>query len=358
MKLCLTGGFLGSGKTTAIRQACKELLQRGISTGVVTNDQGVQLVDTGFIRGAAIPVREVTNGCFCCHFDALHSNIQELIREHQPEILFAESVGSCTDLVATVVKPLLQFHPGMEVSLSVFTDATALVPLLKGGRLFVDRVKYIYRKQLEEADLIIINKIDLLGAGQLEEATELIKKLHPDKPVLCQHSHDPASGWNWIETVGRCSTARRKSLELDYDKYGAGEAELAWLDAELEIYSSANQAVDDAYRLISDIHSRINRQALAIGHIKFLLNDGTQQAKISITSHQPPGFPSGAAETAKVDMLINARVQATPGQVEEIIHDSLNWLQFHTGCRVIRKTQAAFQPGYPTPTYRILHDYS
>lgn len=356
MKLFLTGGFLGSGKTTAIRQACKALLQKGIKVAVITNDQGTRLVDTGFLNGSAIPVREVTNGCFCCHFHALQDNMLALLEQYQPGVIFAESVGSCTDLVATVVKPLQQFHPRVAVSLSVFADATTLAPLLKGSRLFVDRVKYIYQKQLEEADLLILNKTDLLTAAQLEEAAQLLKNLYPDKPVLRQNAFDEQCIWNWIETAGNWKTEARKSLELDYEVYGAGEAELAWFDAALEIKSRTGKAMEEAYALINNIISRINRQALAIGHVKFLLDDGVRQTKVSITSHQSSGFLPEEAGAAKVAMLINARVQAAPGQVEEIVVHSLDWLRLQTGCVIVERTHAAFQPGYPKPTYRIVYD--
>ena len=66
----LVGGFLGSGKTTAIRSACELLRQRGEAASVITNDQGTLLVDTAFLRGSH-PTREVTGGCFCCRYDQL-----------------------------------------------------------------------------------------------------------------------------------------------------------------------------------------------------------------------------------------------------------------------------------------------
>ncbi len=54
MKLFLMGGFLGSGKTTAIQQACL-LLQKEVRVGVITNDQGVQLVDRAFLQNMEVP---------------------------------------------------------------------------------------------------------------------------------------------------------------------------------------------------------------------------------------------------------------------------------------------------------------
>src|SRR5512142_726693 len=106
--LHLVGGFLGSGKTTAIINAAKRLIAQGRRVGVITNDQGKYLVDTAFFRLESIPALEVTGGCFCCNYDDLKGRLAQLIASAGPEVIFAESVGSCADIVATVVKPLLE----------------------------------------------------------------------------------------------------------------------------------------------------------------------------------------------------------------------------------------------------------
>ncbi len=356
MKLFLIGGFLGSGKTTAIQQACNLLLKKGTKVCVITNDQGTQLVDTEFIRSFNIPTLEVTDGCFCCNYDKLDCSIATLMQTHHPEIILAESVGSCTDLVATVVKPLSKFHPEIEISVSVFADARVLPLLIKGSRLFVDSVNYIYRKQLEEADLLVVNKVDIPDANQLEEIKQLVKSRYPHKTVLYQNSLEPESIGRWLEALSNFQTAPSKSLELDYDIYGVGEAELAWFDSEVKIISMVNNAFSEASELINKIYSKINLQKLSIGHLKFLLNDGKKQRKISFTSnslfHQQ--FPFEESEGGEANLLINARVQTSPDGFKKIIGEAIEQLEMQTGCTVIEKKMAAFKPGFPKPTYRIL----
>ena len=80
MKLVLAGGFLGSGKTTAIVSACRQLISQKKRVGVITNDQGDQQVDSAFVRGYGIPVREVANGCFCCNYDQLDTHLRSLLQ--------------------------------------------------------------------------------------------------------------------------------------------------------------------------------------------------------------------------------------------------------------------------------------
>lgn len=187
MKFILTGGFLGSGKTTAIQQACNLLLQENKKVAVVTNDQGEELVDSKFIEGFSIPVKEVVKGCFCCNYNALLQNIYAFNKEINPDIIFAESVGSCTDIVATIAKPLAEMHPEFSVSISVFVDVSLLHSLITGTSSFIDdSVRYIFKKQMEEADVLILNKIDLLNAAQLDEVLQAIEQEYPSKKSYCK----------------------------------------------------------------------------------------------------------------------------------------------------------------------------
>ena len=93
MKLHLVGGFLGSGKTTAIQQACTFLATQDISVGVITNDQGSSMVDDAYFKSLEIPSRKVSNGCFCCNFSELDKNLISLIDAQAPMVVFAESVA-------------------------------------------------------------------------------------------------------------------------------------------------------------------------------------------------------------------------------------------------------------------------
>ena len=130
MRLHLVGGFLGSGKTTAIIAAAKHLMRQGKSVGVITNDQGRYLVDTAFYQDADIPTVEVTGGCFCSNFDDLEERLDHLVARHRPDVIFAEAVGSSADLVGMVAKPLRRLRQiGPEsISLTVFADSRPAVP--------------------------------------------------------------------------------------------------------------------------------------------------------------------------------------------------------------------------------------
>jgi len=367
MKINLVSGFLGSGKTTAIEHACRELLAAGIRVGVIVNDQGERLVDGEFFESLGIPNRQVTNGCFCCNYNHLDDTIQSLLEAVRPEVIFAEAVGSCTDMVATVMKPLQEYGGDITVTMSVLTDVRVLYMQLRHNTLLFDeRVSYIYYKQLEEAGIIVVNKIDLIDGGQLEELRGVMGRRYPDKVILYQDSVAAGGVSQWMAAVGAFPVAGASvgvfspvgilpSLEIDYGIYGAGEALLAWLDQELVIYDPGERAVEVAVALTRRIDERIRECGYPIGHLKFLV-DGKTKISYTVLSEAAAGTgavdAAAAARMESVALLINARVQAEPEVLSRLVAEVVSEVEIGYRCKILTKKTASFQPGFPRPTYR------
>ena len=290
------------------------IIQENKKVSVITNDQGEELVDSKFMESAAIPVKEVTKGCFCCNYNALLQNIYYFSKEINPQIIFAESVGSCTDLVATIAKPLAEMHPALTVNISVFVDAYFLHSLINGTASFIDdSVRYIFKKQMEEADALILNKIDLLNAEQLKEVKQIIQQDYPLKKILLQNSLNDIDVQQWLDYLNKENSVERKSLEIDYEIYGEGEAKLAWLDAVVQVKTKKLAALKAALLFTEIMHQKIKEQQLTIGHLKYLIDDGEQHYKISYTTtsiQQQNSLFNSTSVNATI--IINARVQTEP----------------------------------------------
>ncbi len=356
MKLFLIGGFLGSGKTTAILKASHLLESEGVPMAVVTNDQGDQQVDAAFFRSQGVQAEEVSNGCFCCNFDRLDHHIGRMLEDFNAEVVFAESVGSCTDLIATVAKPMARLRPDLRMIISVFTDADLLASLIEGSARFTsDDLRYIYKKQLEEADILVVNKIDLIPPSRLELVRQTITEEYPGKVLLFQNSLKDEDVRAWLDTLNEWPIGgHRNSLELDYDRYGDGEAQLAWLDKSLVISSPYGEAVRVADRIIHGIYSSLMSRNLAIGHLKFFVEGENWNKKISFTMTDSGSEQlSGSQKETNLKMLINARVQTDPEQLTQIVHDVLNNVVAMYACKIEVGRWTAFSPAYPRPTYRI-----
>ena len=154
--LILCGGFLGAGKTTAITALARKLMQNGLRVALIVNDQAGGLVDQASALATGSPaVGEVAGGCFCCKLSAFTETLNQLGKDHQPDVFFAEPVGSCTDIVATVVLPLREIY-GERVRVapfSVLADCRRVIRELcpeavkvGGKKGFSKNVSYIFAK--------------------------------------------------------------------------------------------------------------------------------------------------------------------------------------------------------------------
>ena len=86
------------------------------------------------------------------------------------------------------------------------------------------------------------------------------------------------------------------------------------------------------------------------------MDDGKEQRKISFNSI---GIDTNAnatkrRETDRIIVLINARVQGSPVLIQQIIGDAILETELSASCRIIENNLAAFKPGYPKPTHRIM----
>jgi Ni2+-binding GTPase involved in maturation of urease and hydrogenase len=356
--LHLVGGFLGSGKTTAIIQAAKLLMAQGKKVGVVTNDQGKYLVDTAFFRFSQISTVEVTGGCFCCNYDDLAARLDQLQTEIQPDVIFAESVGSCGDLVATVIKPLLALRGSQTppTSFTVFTDSRLLQLHLSGeGLPFSDPVVYLFDQQIQEAGILILNKSDLLEPDAAKRLRLLARERFPDKVIRMQDSTNSEDIQGWVSLIQNGQLPLpQTSLEMDYLRYGEGEAKLAWLDEEISMEVPDGLGREVAQRLIAAILSAIRIQPAVIGHVKFMVQGGEVEAKVSLPTldegdwhGQVPVIPG-----THIAFLVNARVEMPAEQLAERVHWALAQVSTEMPIVLHESRSNYFHLQFPNPTHR------
>jgi G3E family GTPase len=327
-----------------------------LKVAVITNDQGDQQVDSEYVKAFGIPHGDIGNGCFCCRYEELSNTLSDLISKASPDVVFAEAVGSCADLVATVAKPLEKNHPELQLILTVFIDASLFLAILEGRASFItESVKYIFRKQIEEADILIINKKDCIAEDALLTICGILTKEYPAKLLLVQNSLNRVDVEEWVE---RCMAFQkvqsRQSLDIDYDQYGQGEADLSWGDKLVTVESPNQNAVEAVEYFIGRIFDEIQRERLAIGHLKFFIKTGIAVQNVSFTTMStsrsvkltvPPSF--------KVDVTINARVQTSPEMLEQIVNAAIEKSAKLFQSDFQSTAQSFFRPGYPSPTHRI-----
>jgi G3E family GTPase len=224
-KVVLVGGFLGAGKTTLLAEAALRLSDKGKRVGMVANDQAADLVDTEVLKATGCKVEEVAGGCFCCRFPDMIGAMERMVREAAVDVLIGEPVGSCTDLSATVMQPLKELH-GHQFNVAPFSvlvdgnQVRVLARLRKAAGAndatrFPDNVLYIYEKQLEEADLIVLNKADKLSPAEQAELEASLSERFPGTPVLTMSAINGSGVDAWLEFVCRDLPAGQKITDVD-----------------------------------------------------------------------------------------------------------------------------------------------
>jgi hypothetical protein len=308
--LVVVGGFLGAGKTTLILAATRALAQRGLKSAVILNDQGDMLVDTQFARHNGINAAEVTGGCFCCRFSDLMDSA-ETLRAFSPDVIFAEPVGSCTDVSATVLRPLRENYSS-DFRLAPFT--VCIDPARAREIESPDcnpHFAFLFRNQLDEADLFYYTKADLYPDTPLSP---------PGRRVSAVTGEGVAA---WLdELFAGQLVAGSRTLDIDYGQYARAEAALAWMNlrAIMECRPLTSPAM-----LLGPLLDHI-AAGVEIVHLKATDYCDTGFLKASLCGNKEEPRIEGALDASPAlshDILINLRAAGNPAHVRAVVEESM-----------------------------------
>ncbi len=359
VRLILVGGFLGAGKTTLLARAARVLVRQGKKVGLITNDQAGGLVDTELLKQEGSGVGEVSGGCFCCRFHDLISSLKRLFREIDPDVLIGEPVGSCTDLSATVLQPLKKLYGEIfsMAPFSVLVDPARLRESLNLGAesTFPDSVLYILRKQLEEADLIVLNKADRLSSAKLGELKSMVAEKFPGRPVLAMSALEGDGVDAWLDFVMQDRPAGQRITDVDYDTYAEGEALLGWLNATVRLRA---QRPTDWSRFCLDLLERIRKEcqtrSAEIAHVKLFLEAEGESLVANLTSTEGEALLRGSigGEGLEAKLFVNARVRMSPDDLRGAVERCLQAAAGDEVTTEVARLQS-FSPARPQPTHRF-----
>ena len=342
--LLFIAGFLGSGKTTLILQAAKVLLARGKRVALLTNDQSSQLVDTAWAAASGLPVAEITGGCFCCRFSDLVTQLDELSR-YDPDVIFAEPVGSCTDISATVLQPMKAEHRDRFQlgPLTVLIDPAAAETHTQAPDSLVS---YLFQKQIAEADLVCLNKIDLPHSGSgLPENIDFF---------LSAETGAGVEAWLDVVLAGSIKAGHR-ILDIDYEKYAAAEAALGWLNWHAVV--TLAEPLSPALLIGPLLHSlclALEEKEIAIAHCKLLDRTDVSVLKASLCRNAEQPVIRGellAPPAASHELLLNLRAHGDPAVMREVVASVSAKLPGSVEVHLFD----TFRPPAPKPQRRFKH---
>lgn len=371
-------GFLGAGKTTTLGALARTLQARGRRVAVITNDQGEQLVDTRVAAVTSGDVAEVTGGCFCCRFEDLETVVSAAI-DRGADTVLAEAVGSCTDLQATVVRPLRERYGA---SFTVAPLVAVVDPLRHAelGRSLDLRdadsdLAYLYDRQLEDADIVAVNKIDVTARDEAGRIGADLRRRCPHARVL---EYSATTGEGLAALAGLVAGdgdgsgndgvgSRPRDLEIDYDRYAAAEARLAWLNHALRLEPAGAAPVPPVRwgeAALTHLGAAAARQGWTVGHAKVAIEAGGRITKLSLVdaAHPPvadldasPYATAAGPVGTPMTAVFNARIACRPHELNAVITAAVAAADLSTSTvsTAAAGPPASFAPSYPTPTHRL-----
>lgn len=357
MKLHLVNGFLGSGKTTAIIAAARRYIQQGKTVAIVTNDKGRYQVDAAFFQAANIPTGQVAGGCFRCSFNEFKEQIAYLSHSAHPDILFAESVGSCVDLVNTVFPPLLSL-PDLQIAAStftVFTDIRLFRRWLYGEPMpFSDSIVYTFGKQIDETQMLVLNKMDLLPLDVCHSIYEEASRRFPEKRVMLQNSLKIQEELPWFAYLNESDqVSARTDFQVDYTQYMDAEKKMAWFDQVFTIRPGGTGNIrQGVLAVIANLLQVLCSQMTPVTHLKFFISNVSEKVKLSFTAMDL--MPGNMKEdwrndiphslSGPVRMIINARVEMKSQRFKEVVDQAIQHASISEGVKIIPQGGSLYHP--------------
>jgi cobalamin biosynthesis protein CobW len=183
----VVAGFLGAGKTTLVRHLLHDAQRTGVRVAVVSNEFGALGIDKALLGEGEEAYVELEGGCVCCQLsDTLLDTLQMLWERVRPDRIIVETSG--------VALPFdTQLNLWRE-PVSAWVDDDMAVVVVNAEQLMEGRdLEGTFEDQVSSADLLLLNKIDLIPPEALGGVEAMLQTLAPDTPTVrsIQGSVDP-----------------------------------------------------------------------------------------------------------------------------------------------------------------------
>ncbi len=171
-------GFLGSGKTTIVQRLLADARRRGLRIALVSNELGALGIDRALLGAGGQAYVELEGGCVCCELsDDLVDTLDALEREVRPDRFVIETSG-----VALPYDTQLNFWRD---PVRQFIGDDIAVVVVNAEQLFEGRdLEGTFEDQVQSADLLVLNKIDLVPEAHWAELERRLRALEPEAPCV------------------------------------------------------------------------------------------------------------------------------------------------------------------------------
>lgn len=178
-------GYLGSGKTTLLQKWLPHLKAQELDdTVVIMNEMGDVDVDGEQLQGLDFPVKKLLNGCICCSIRGeLTEGLKEILATLKPSRIIIETTGVADpiDVVDALTHPDLYGAIDLKGIISI-VDASRYLQLISRFQTSGTLIKTL-RSQVRYADLLLVNKVDLISPDVLAKVKQKLREENAGAPM-------------------------------------------------------------------------------------------------------------------------------------------------------------------------------
>ncbi|WP_048182439.1 GTP-binding protein [Methanosarcina sp. MTP4] len=348
MQVIVVGGFLGSGKTTTIINMGKYLADKGKKVAIIVNEIGEIGIDGDVIDRFGFDSKEITNGCICCTLKvSMKTTVTLLAKEYKPDILLVEPTGIA---FPHVIKEDIEL-----MNLGESVTVAPLVTLIDGSRFkhMMKEVKNFSMRQIIDAEILGINKVDLIEPIRVPILEASVQQLNPKAKVVQLSGKAMDERFEGLMQMLLPEFAGEKPAEMEKppeeekaptEKVPAKEVTKASaapgeIESSIEASGVGSYAVEFAVEkqdinrevsreITTELMKRIKTKVLNlnpefIGHIKLFLDNGTETVKQSVTIYSEE--PQEDIVNSKPDAKPSLKVLSAVSNVKtEKLFDAVN----------------------------------